>query len=110
MYPKATAFVAAMDKAEIPFVITCTRRTQAEQDALYAQGRTKPGPKVTWTLKSKHIDGKAFDIAIMVNGKPDWNMNRMDLWKHAGSIGVSCGLTWGGNWEKLKDYPHFQID
>lgn len=26
----------------------------------------------------------------------------------AGEIGVSLGLVWGGNFEKQKDYPHFE--
>ena len=108
MRPKAMAFVAAMDKAGIPFITTCTRRSQAEQNALYAQGRTTPGQIVTWTLKSKHITGKAFDICIMVNGKPDWSMHKADLWKQACSIGVACGLSPGGLWPKNNDWPHFE--
>ena len=40
---KFAAFKAAMDAAGIPFILTCTKRTQEEQNALYAQGRTAPG-------------------------------------------------------------------
>ena len=43
-------------------------RTMERQKSLYAQGRTKPGPKVTWTLQSNHFKkastgfGHAVDI------------------------------------------------
>ena len=37
-------------------------RSDAVQKEMYAQGRTKPGRKVTWTLNSYHKTGKAFDI------------------------------------------------
>lgn len=42
--------------------IICGFRSQAEQDSLYAQGRTKPGPKVTWTRNSRHTSGRAVDF------------------------------------------------
>ena len=38
-------------------------RTKQRQQDLYAQGRTKPGKIVTWTMNSKHIDGLAVDLA-----------------------------------------------
>src|SRR5688500_3622141 len=38
-------------------------RSQDRQNALYAQGRTKPGNKVTWTLNSVHTTRLALDIA-----------------------------------------------
>ena len=41
-----------------------TVRSQARQDALYAQGRTAPGPVVTWTRNSKHGKGMAADLII----------------------------------------------
>ena len=46
-----------------------TLRTQARQDRLHAQGRTDPGPVVTWTRHSKHGDGLAADL--MVDGRWD---------------------------------------
>lgn len=117
---KARLFVLAMAEADIPFMFTCTKRTQAEQDALYAQGRTKPGKKVTWTRKSKHIDGKAFDIVIIKDGKPCWDtkvsVDGDDIpdYEEAGRIGESLGLRWGGRFKNSKgqprpDYPHFEI-
>lgn len=42
-------------------------RTQAEQNHIYGQGRTRPGNKVTWTKNSHHIGGNAMDIV-----GPNW--------------------------------------
>ena len=41
-----------------------TVRSQSRQDALYAQGRERPGPVVTWTRNSRHTDGLAADLLI----------------------------------------------
>ncbi len=41
-----------------------TVRSQARQDALFAQGRTAPGPIVTWTKNSKHGKGLAADLVV----------------------------------------------
>jgi peptidoglycan L-alanyl-D-glutamate endopeptidase CwlK len=103
-------------------MLTCTYRSQEEQDALYAQGRTKPGTKVTWTRSSRHsllLDGKpaagAFDIAVLSDGKPTWslkadvNSNNQSDYEEAGVIGERLKLIWGGRW-KSPDYPHFQLE
>ncbi|MBC7843035.1 MAG: M15 family metallopeptidase, partial [Gemmatimonadaceae bacterium] len=41
-----------------------TVRSQSRQDALFAQGRTEPGPVVTWTTHSKHGTGLAADLIV----------------------------------------------
>ena len=124
MQELAKAFAAKMAEDGIPFMFTCTMRTQAEQDALYEQGRTKPGPIVTWTRKSNHVGriiagglarsvSRAFDIAILHDGKPIWdtkidvNQNHLGDYAEAGGIGESVGLRWGGRF-KTPDMPHFE--
>ncbi len=108
-------FAAFMAQEGIPFMLTCTYRSQEEQDVLYAQGRTTPGKKVTWTHHSKHTERTAFDIAILKDGKPTWDtkvsVNGDDIpdYKQAGDIAVQCGLVWGGIWQTSPDYPHFQL-
>jgi peptidoglycan L-alanyl-D-glutamate endopeptidase CwlK len=97
--------------------LTATYRSPKEQDELFAQGRTKPGRRVTNARggESAHnyeLNGKpaalAFDIAIrMVNEGLNWD-TRHRHWKRVGEIGKSLGLTWGGDW-KMKDYPHFEM-
>jgi hypothetical protein len=39
-------------------------RDQARQEALFAQGRTAPGPVVTWTRTSLHTLGRAADVYL----------------------------------------------
>ena len=115
MQLRALRFAGAMASAGIPFMFTCTLRTVAEQLELYAQGRTKPGAKVTWVQHSKHQDGLAFDIAILKDGKPTWDVkvsvNDDDIpdYEQAGVIGESLGLRWGGRFKKTPDYPHFEL-
>lgn len=106
----------AIEITEVDFAVVQGNRTQAEQDALYAQGRTKPGPKVTWTRNSNHIGGRAVDLAPYVNGKIEWDDNgKLGLWPKIASamkqaakeLGVP--LEWGGDWTKTKDRPHFEL-
>ncbi len=88
---------------------TDTVRTKQEQDELYAQGRTKPGKKVT-NVKypySNHNWGMAFDICRN-DGKGAYNDN--DGWfKKVGAIGKKYGLVWGGDWTNPVDKPHFDL-
>lgn len=92
--------------AGIVLVLTQTRRTVAEQDELYASGRTKPGKVVTNArgLDSLHVHGRAFDIAFRVNGEITWD----GPWSKVGAMGEALGLQWGGRWRRFPDRPHFQ--
>lgn len=114
MREKAKEFAVRMAEEGIPFMFTCTSRSQEEQDALYQQGRTKPGKIVTWTKHSLHTQRVAFDIAILRDGQPTWDI-KVDVdgdaiadYLEAGQIGEEIGLIWGGRWKK-PDYPHFQL-
>lgn len=92
---------------KLTFKIIQGRRTQAEQDALYAKGRTAPGPKVTWTRNSRHLTGRAIDIALFHGKNPVWQSKHYD---RAGQIGEELGLVWGGRWKGGKtDRPHFEL-
>ncbi len=84
-------------------------RTFAEQDALFAQGRTKPGPRVTNARggQSNHNYGLAVDLCPFVNGKPDFTANATFV--AIGAEAVKRGLEWGGNWKKFIDKPHVQL-
>ena len=88
-----------------------TLRTRAEQDALYAQGRTKPGSIVTnapgSSYSSFHQWGTAFDI-YRNDGQGAYNESG-GFFEKAGAVGVSLGLIWGGNWKSIVDKPHFQL-
>jgi peptidoglycan L-alanyl-D-glutamate endopeptidase CwlK len=89
----------------LTFKVIQGRRTAQEQAALYAIGRTKPGRKVTWTLKSRHITGRAIDIALFQGKNVVWESKH---YTRAGEIGEELGLKWGGRW-KTPDRPHFEL-
>lgn len=111
-------FDAALREAKIDFIVTCTYRSNDEQKALYNQGRTAYGPIVTNAGPGQSLHNKtdergkpcseAFDIVIMKNGKPDWDIKNPS-WKEAGKIGERIGLEWAGNWKSFREYPHFQL-
>ena len=86
-------------------------RTVAEQDKLYAQGRTTSGNKVTnakgSSYSSMHQWGVAFDF-IRDDGKGSYN-DTDGFFTKVGKLGQSIGLEWGGSWKSLKDKPHFQL-
>jgi peptidoglycan L-alanyl-D-glutamate endopeptidase CwlK len=83
-------------------------RTFAEQDALYAQGRSRKGPIVTNARggQSWHNFGMAVDFAFIVGGQISWEDK---LYSRIGQWADIAGLDWGGNWHKFKDLPHVQL-
>ena len=105
----ATKFINRVERElDVQLRMTQARRTFAEQDALYEQGRTKPGGIVTNAKggESYHNYGLAFDVVIMDDGKrPNWSA----LSPEAAQIAIDLGFEWGGNWRRFKDYPHFQM-
>lgn len=109
---QAYKLMSLCQKEDIQLLITCTYRDKEAQAALYAQGRTKPGNKVTkakpgWSWHNWRL---AFDVVPLRNGKPVWSTKGEDmkLWLKVGALGKQVGLEWGGDWENFKDYPHFQ--
>lgn len=108
--PKARALIEAARAEGIELAVTQGLRTMAEQQALYDQGRTKPGPIVTNAKpgSSWHNFGLAFDVAVVVGGKPSWPTDAA-LWKRIGELGKAQGLTWGGDFTSIVDMPHFQL-
>lgn len=85
-------------------------RTWEEQDALYAKGRTTPGSIVTNAPggMSWHNYGLAVDI-VFKDSKGSWTWNEALDWDALGTCGKAFGFTWGGDWTKFPDLPHFQM-
>ena len=135
MRPKVYKAIAEMkDSKELKsmgvedITVVETRRTLAVQMAYYSRGRMdakdvkqmyrvaglyalsteEANTKNTWTLESKHIEGKAVDIAPMKRGVIWWTAPE-EVWQKMGEIGEKCGLKWGGRWKDCKDTPHFEV-
>ena len=94
-------------------------RTDEEQQALYAKGRTEDGEIVTHkdgvVNKSKHQLGLAVDVVPYPSMYSDVEiMDKFGLYvldvamnlKESGLI--DSRIVWGGTWN-WKDRPHFQI-
>lgn len=88
-------------------------RSQARQNWLYAQGRTRPGAVVTHKQVSNHTSGLAADIyPIDIHGEILWNYEG-GAWEALGHCARSQGLQWGGDYPKLTggtfvDQPHIE--
>ena len=116
LHPKvsilAQKMIAECHKNGIDLLVTSTFRDAEAQNALYAQGRTRAGAIVTNAKagQSFHNYRVAFDVVPIVNGKPVWGTDGEDgkLWQSVGRTGKSVGLEWAGDWERPKEYPHFQ--
>lgn len=96
--------------------ISCTYRSNEEQNRLYAQGRTQPGKVVTKArggqsphncVEAQKPAARAFDIAIRYRGSNNllWDASS-PLWRRAVAIGEGLGLESGSAWG---DWPHFQL-
>lgn len=118
LQPLCREFVRRCEAAGVTALITTTFRSGAEQDELYAQGRTKPGPRVTNARagQSAHnamIQGKpaarAFDVVPTIGGKPMWDAKHPH-WQVMGKIGMELGLNWYGRPNApFKEFPHFEL-
>ena len=94
-------------------------RTKAEQDALYAKGRTAPGKIVTnakgSNYSSMHQWGVAFDFYLKMDIDGDGQIsddaynNAKKTFNQVGALAKSIGLEWGGDWKSIKDLPHIQL-
>lgn len=101
---------------------THTLRTFSEQDALFSQGRTKPGRIVTKARagRSYHNYGLAIDIVLLLDRdgdgryteaswdmKGDFDADGIADFMEAVQVFKEYGWEWGGDW-KFFDAPHFQ--
>jgi peptidoglycan L-alanyl-D-glutamate endopeptidase CwlK len=107
---KAQQVLAACADRGVTLLVTCTLRSMTEQTALYAQGRTAPGRKVTNAQagQSAHNYGLAMDVVPLRNGKPVWDA-RAPEWQVYGEEVRKAGLEWAGDWRRFKEYPHCQM-
>jgi peptidoglycan L-alanyl-D-glutamate endopeptidase CwlK len=136
--PLAEALLKALVRyaeENLPVVIIETDRSQAVQNAYYAQGREpldavnnlrviaglyllkeRENTVVTNARVSNHTGGNAVDICPEIPGKPGyprWNAPQ-EVWEKMGLIAEQCGLDWcaggyGQTWGKGWDNPHFEL-
>jgi peptidoglycan L-alanyl-D-glutamate endopeptidase CwlK len=97
-------------------------RSYSDQQALYIKGRsfingawvvTNPRLVVTKAIpgKSAHNYGVAVDWVFDASpSRPgvQWSWDDKYPWGTIGSIAMSHGLEWAGNWVTFKEFPHIQ--
>lgn len=142
LHPVITCLVTnAIDKAEaglskyMAIRIVQGMRTFAEQDGLYALGRTKVNPDGKSSKKkmgnivtnakggqSIHNYGLAVDFCLLIDNDKNgtfeevsWSRiidldkdGKMD-WDEVVTAFETYGFSWGGKWRTFKDYPHFEF-
>jgi len=104
------ALVAVVEQAAqtspVPFIITEGRRTPERQAALVRAGASR-------TLNSRHLTGHAVDVAARVEGRIRWDWPlypRIAAAFKAAAQAQGVALVWGGDWPRLRDGPHFELD
>lgn len=102
-------WIDACKRVGLDVLVYCTYRDGAEQDALYAQGRTAPGKKVTNAKagESFHQYRVAWDAVPLVAGKPAWS--DIALYLKMGEIAEGLGIEWAGRWKSFRETAHFQV-
>lgn len=100
-----------------------TLRTFAEQNTLYAQGRTvlfdSKGNRLGQVTKAKagqsfHNFGLALDIVLIIGKTASWDTvvdfdgDGIPDWMEAINIFRENGWTWGGDFKSIKDKPHVE--
>jgi peptidoglycan L-alanyl-D-glutamate endopeptidase CwlK len=123
LHGRCVTILLTMDAFQHPMTVTAAVREDAEQQALYAKGRTAPGSIVTNAdgilKRSNHQRkadgmGHAVDMAFLVDGPdrdseldtPSWDESHP--WAVYGALAEALGLTWGGRWPTLRDLPHIE--
>lgn len=109
---KAREWLIRLRRRQVDPLIYCTWRPAAEQDSLYAKGRTTIGPRVTnargW--QSWHQMHRAWDCVPMRDGKPVWAYTPYDPdWEAMVEEADALGIEWAGRWHDFREYVHFQV-
>lgn len=129
VHPKLIKIVErAIQITKQDFFVNEGVRTPQRQKELYAQGRTKPGPKVTWTLQSNHFKkaSTGFGHAVDIYPYPykDTGSNAYAakqrvvakaMFEAADQLDIP--IRWGADWDMDGRYgergegdsPHFEL-
>lgn len=112
--PFVLAAQAAMAAHGVTVEVISGLRSWAQQAALYAQGRTKPGRIVTKARpgSSWHNYGLAIDLGLFKAGKyldEAQPALAAKLYAELGRIAAGMGIEWAGTWRSFPEGPHFQV-
>ena len=95
----------AIKESPLDFSITEGLRTRERQQELFSAGKSQ-------TMNSRHLTGKAADIAVLVDGQVTWDFPKYQIVAdHIKKVAKELGIdiVWGGDWQSFKDGPHFEL-
>ena len=95
----------AIKESPLDFSITEGLRTKERQKELFSAGKSQ-------TMNSRHLTGKAVDIAVIKEGTVTWDFKEYQLVAdHIKKVAKELGIdiVWGGDWQSFKDGPHFEL-
>ena len=96
----------AIKESPLDFSITEGLRTKERQQELFSAGKSQ-------TMNSRHLTGKAVDIAVIKDGTVTWDFKYYQIVAdHIKGVATKLGipLVWGGDWVSFKDGPHFELN
>ena len=99
-------FKGAIETSPYDFSITEGIRSVERQRYLVDTGKST-------TMNSRHLSGKAVDIAVFIDGKVTWDFDKYkEVARHIKDTAhvMNIPIAWGGDWVSFKDGPHFELD
>lgn len=96
----------AIKESPLDFSITEGLRTKERQKALFDAGKSQ-------TMNSRHLTGKAVDIAVIKDGEVTWDFKYYQLVAdHIKAVAkkLDVPITWGGDWTSFRDGPHVELN
>lgn len=106
VHPRLVAIAAlALAESDVDFVVTEGLRTRTRQAELVASGASR-------TMNSRHLTGHAVDVAAWVGGSVRWDWPLYEQIARAfksAALTLDVPLVWGGDWERFRDGPHFEL-
>lgn len=104
------ALIAVVERAivrtPVDFMVTEGLRTPERQAALVKAGASR-------TMNSRHLTGHAVDVCALIEGKVRWDWPlypRIAGAFKAAALELDTPIVWGGDWPRLRDGPHFELD
>lgn len=95
----------ALQDGPLDFIVIEGLRTMQRQRELVTSGASK-------TMNSRHLTGHAVDLLPIGKDGPafDWPLyDKLGPAVKAAADAEGVEITWGGDWTKFRDGPHFQL-
>lgn len=95
----------AIEITEVDFGVIEGIRSRKRQAQLVAKG-------ASMTMNSRHLTGHAVDLAAYIGTELRWDWPlyyKIAAAMKQASEEEGIQITWGGDWKKFKDGPHFQL-